>query len=144
MKNALTRSFAFAWLLSLKAAAATSAEAVGVEPVSSFGASLVRVLGALALVFAIFFAGIWLLRNWQRLLVKRGVASKLRIVEAKSLGQRQTIFVVGYENQRMLIASSPTGVTLLAPLPPAESEPAAVAGPPPAFSEILRKVWSGK
>jgi flagellar biogenesis protein FliO len=83
--------------------------------------ALLRVFGALALVFAIFFAGTWVWRNWQRLLTTQGRAPKLAVFEAKSLGQRHTLYVVGYEQERMLIAASPSGVTLLSSLPPAEA-----------------------
>ncbi|MFO1511377.1 MAG: flagellar biosynthetic protein FliO [Verrucomicrobiota bacterium] len=79
--------------------------------------SLFRVLGALALVLAVFFAGVWLFRNWQRTLAHKGQSPKLNILETKALGQRHALVVVGYEQQRFLVASSPAGVTMLATLP---------------------------
>lgn len=81
--------------------------------------SIFRVLGALAIVLAIFFAGVWLFRNWQRTVIARGQLPKLNILETKGLGQRHAIYVVGYEQQRLLIAASPAGVTMLTTLPPA-------------------------
>ena len=54
--------------------------------------------------------------------VKKGGAPRLNVLEVKSLGQRQAIYVVGYEQQRMLLASSPAGVTLFSHLPTAEDE----------------------
>jgi flagellar biogenesis protein FliO len=47
------------------------------------------------------------------------------VLEVKSLGQRQAIYVVGYEQQRLLLASSPAGVTLLSHLPEAGDEQSA-------------------
>jgi flagellar biogenesis protein FliO len=100
-------------------------------------------MGALALVFALFFGGIWVWRNWQRLIVRHGPAPKLAVLEGKSLGQRHTIYVIGYEQQRMLVAASPTGVTMLSALPAAEPhapEAAAVEAsrpPAPAFGALL-------
>jgi flagellar biogenesis protein FliO len=81
------------------------------------GASILRVLGALALVISLFLGGVWLFRNWQRLAVRKGRAPRLNVLEVKSLGQRQAIYVVGYEQQRILLASSPAGITLLTHLP---------------------------
>ncbi len=108
--------------------------------------SLLRVLGALALVLAVFLGGLWLFRNWQRLLLQRGPAPKLHVLEVKSLGQRHALYVVAYEQQRMLLASSPTGVTMLTHLPGASSEPeVAPAGtPPPHFTAALLQAVTRK
>lgn len=102
-------------------------------------------LGALAIVFAIFFCGVWLFRNWQGLLRQRGAAPKLRVLEMKSLGARQALYVVGYERQRFLVSASPAGVTLLTPLPEGPEEPAqgTAAGAVP-FADVLLKVLNKK
>jgi flagellar biogenesis protein FliO len=84
------------------------------------GASLFRVFGAFALVVALFLGGVWLYRNWQKVCVKKNGGAKLNLIEVKSLGQRQAIYVVGYQEQRLLLAASPAGITLLTHLPPAE------------------------
>ncbi len=107
------------------------------------GASLLRVVGALAVVIALFLAGVWLFKNWQRLALRRGAAPKLSVLEVKSLGQRQAIYVVGYEQQRMLIASSSTGVTLLSHLPAADGEPSEAA-PKLSFAEAFQQVLARK
>ena len=88
------------------------------------GASLLRVVGALGVVIALFLAGVWLFKNWQRLARRRGAAPKLSVLEVRSLGQRQALYVVAYEHRRMLIASSSAGVTMLTHLPAGEREPA--------------------
>src|SRR5215472_3614621 len=75
--------------------------------------SIIRVLGALALVIGLFLGGVWAFRNWQRLAVRRGNAPRLNVLEVRSLGGRQAIYVVGYEEQRFLLASTPTGINLL-------------------------------
>ena len=84
------------------------------------GASMLRVGGALVLVIAIFLGGVWLFKNWQRLTLRQGAAPKLNVLEVRSLGQRQAIYVVGYEQQRLLLASSTAGITLLSHLPSAD------------------------
>ena len=110
-------------------------------------AAFIRILGALCLVIGLFFGGVWLYKNWQRLAAQRGQSPKLNILETRSLGGRHAIFVVGYEQERLLIASSPAGVTLLTHLPsaevgevaPPENNPA-----PPSFAQALAQVLKGK
>ncbi len=115
-------------------------------PLSDAGLSLLRVFGALALVIGLFLGGVWLVKNWQRLAVQRGRAPKLNILETRSLGGRHAVFVVGYEQERFLIASSPAGVSLLSHLPnAAEGEtPAPEKTTPPSFAQALTQVLKGK
>jgi flagellar biogenesis protein FliO len=87
------------------------------------GTSVVRLLGALALVVALFLAGAWLYRNWQRLAGRRGHAPQLHILEARPLGQRQALYLVGYQQQRLLLAASPAGIHLISHLPAHEAPP---------------------
>jgi flagellar biogenesis protein FliO len=111
------------------------------------GLSFVRVLGALVLVIGLFLGGVWLFKNWQRLAVQRGRAPKLNILETRSLGNRHAVFVIGYERERFLISSSPTGVNLLSHLPVASEEEAPVNEgnqPTPSFAQALAKVLKRK
>ena len=127
---------------------AEAANAVSAAPpLPNVGASFIRVLGALALVLGIFLGGVWLFKNWQRLANRSGHAPKLNILESRSLGARQGIFVIGYDKQRFLIASSPTGVNLLSHLPDAENVEAGsgekTSAPMP-FAQALATVLKGK
>jgi flagellar biogenesis protein FliO len=109
--------------------------------------SLIRVIGALALVIGLFLGGVWMVRNWQRAGGQGGRTAKLAILETRSLGNRQAIYVVGYERERFLIASSPGGVNLLSHLATAaEGEPAAGTGgtPAPSFAQALTQVLKNK
>ena len=111
------------------------------------GVSFIRVIGALALVIGLFLGGVWFFKNWQRLAVQRGRAPKLNILETRSLGGRQAMYVVGYNQERFLISSSPGGVNLLSHLPTAtEGEPDATAknSPAPSFAQALTQVLKGK
>ena len=110
------------------------------------GLSLLRVFGALALVIGLFLGGVWLVKNWQRLSVQRGRVPKLNILETRSLGGRHAVFVVGYEQERFLIASSPAGVSLLSHLPNAAEDetPAPEKTTPPSFAQSLTLVLKGK
>ena len=109
------------------------------------GSSVLRVFGALILVTAIFLGGVWLFRNWQRFALRKGVAPRFNVIEVRSLGQRHALYVVGYDQQRMLLASSPAGVTLVSHLPVAEEgEAAAAAIPQPTFAEAFQQVFQRK
>jgi len=109
------------------------------------GVSLLRVMGALALVIGIFLAGVWLFKNWQRLAVQRGRAPKLNVLEIRSLGGRHTIYVLGYEQERFLISSSPGGVNLLSHLPAAtEADKGSMATTPPTFTQALSQALKDK
>jgi flagellar biogenesis protein FliO len=108
------------------------------------GASVFRVCGAFVVVVALFLGGVWLVRNWQRLTLQRGAAAKLSLIEMKSLGQRQTLYVIGYQQQRMLLASSPAGVTLVSHLPEAPEGEKTVPAASSSFADALQNVLSRK
>jgi flagellar biogenesis protein FliO len=137
-------------LLAADAASVLATNAPVAPPLPSSASavfSLVRVLGALAIVLAVFFGGVWLFRNWQRTLAGKGKAPKLNILETKSLGQRHALYVVGYEQQRLLIAASPAGVAMLTTLPeagPGVAEIKSTVASKPSFTEALRLALQGK
>ena len=119
---------------------------VSISSSPDLAASVLRMGGALALVVALFLGGVWLFKNWQRFGLRRGAVPKLNVLEVKSLGQRQAIYVVGYEQQRLLLASSPAGIVLVSHLP----EAAAVEETAPAvttrmsFAEAFQHVLARK
>jgi flagellar biogenesis protein FliO len=135
------------WLVLPAVGAVTEPVAVTLPP-PSITYSLLRVAGALALVFALFLGGVWLFRNWQRLAVRRGQAPKLNVLEVRSLGPRHALYVIGYERQRFLLSSAPTGVTMLTALPgPEDAEGGDVELQPAApvsFAELLLKAVGRK
>ena len=118
-------------------------------PLPGAGPSIIRVIGALALVLGIFFGGAWLFRNWQRLTIQRGRAPKLNVIETRPLGSKHALYVIGYDQERFLLAASPTGVNLLTHLPAAAETdgPGDYAAAPaalPSFAQALTKVLKGK
>jgi flagellar biogenesis protein FliO len=117
--------------------------AAPVSAAPDLAASVLRLGGALALVLGLFLGGVWLLKNWQRFGLRQGAAPKLNVLEIKSLGQRQAIYVVGYEQQRMLLASSPAGITLLSHLPEAGEETTAPVTRV-SFAEAFQQVLARK
>lgn len=121
--------------------------AVAAPGLPDAGVSLIRVTGALALVLGLFLGGAWMFKNWQRLSLQRGHRPKLNILETRSLGARQAIFVVAYEQQRFLVATSSAGVNLLSLLPDAEAGEAETAekpGAPMSFGQALAHVLKRK
>jgi flagellar biogenesis protein FliO len=110
------------------------------------GLSAIRALGALALVLAIFLGGVWLFRNGQRLAWRKTGAPRLAILESRPLGNRFALYVVSYEQQRMLIGSSPAGISLLSQLPPATESVPEPAAPAQAasFIQCLQQVMRRK
>ena len=112
-------------------------------PDASF--SVIRVFGALVLVLGLFLAGVWLFRNWQRLTLQRGRPSQLQILEMKALGGKHVLYVVGYQQQRLLLASSPAGVALVSHLPAADAtevEPAKLSSEN--FVQVLQQAVQAK
>jgi flagellar biogenesis protein FliO len=108
-------------------------------PFPEVGTSVVRILGGLALVIGLFFGGVWLARNWQRVVQRQVRSPDLRVLEVKSLGGRQALWIIGYRRQRLLVASSPAGVTLLSQLPEAAPEES-TSVPVVDFAEAFRQV----
>jgi flagellar biogenesis protein FliO len=142
--------FALITVVSLAAAPAAFAQATNALVLHSdlpeVGLSAIRALGALALVLAVFFGGVWLFRNGQRLAWRKTGAPRLSILESRPLGNRYALYVVGYEQQRMLIGSSPAGINLLSQLPPAAETPTEPIAPAKAasFTQCLQQVLRRK
>lgn len=115
------------------------------SPMPDVGLSLLRVFGALALVLAVFLGVVWLIRNWQRLTLQRGRAPRLNVLEVRSLGGRHALYVVGYEQERFLIAASPAGVNLVSHLQAAEeTTPDTQDAPRASFAQALTRVLKSK
>ena len=101
---------------------------------------LVRMLGAVALLLALLFGVQWWLRQNRQSVAGRNPAKRLNVLEVKSLGHRHVLYVVGYEQQRLLIATSPAGINLLTPLPEATPQAAETVAPVVSFADALMQV----
>jgi flagellar biogenesis protein FliO len=126
---------------------AEGTNSLAIAPVPSLpdaGFSVLRVFGSLVLVIALFFGGVWLFRNWQRVAVRQGRAPRLNVLESRSIGGRHSLLVVGYEQQRFLLASSPAGVQMLSALPEATSAEVPEVAPMPSFAQAFQKVLAAK
>jgi flagellar biogenesis protein FliO len=140
-------ALAVSLLTTFNLAAESAAAPLSPPPFPEATLSLVRVTGALVLVLGLFLGGVWLYKNWQRLAVQNGRRPRLNILETRSLGARQAVFVVGYQQQRFLVAASPAGVNLLSHLPDAEADAAEAVektAAPMSFAQALTQVLKRK
>ena len=97
-------------------------------------------IGGLCVVISVLMAGAWAFKNRERLVGNRIRESKLRVLESRSLGARHSICVVAYDQQRILLSTSPSGVSMLTHLPDAsqdEIEAEAKSPALPTFSEAF-------
>ncbi len=111
------------------------------------GTSVLRMMGSLAIVMALFFGGVWVWRRsqtWQR----GGRAARLQVVETRSLGTRQSLAVVGYDRQRFLVSCTPAGITMLTALPDDSTIATLPTDAPtqgkttlPSFAQALATAW---
>jgi flagellar biogenesis protein FliO len=127
--------------LALQAAPAESPSAFSTPALPETGVSILRVGGALALVVGLFLGGVWVFKNWQRLLWRTRGAPKLNVIEVRPLGGRHAVYLVGYEQQRLLLAASPTGVQFFTHLPDGEASLPSAAPP---FTRILDEAVGAK
>jgi flagellar biosynthetic protein FliO len=116
------------------------------DPLPDTGLSVLRVLGSLALVLALFFCGVWVVKNRRRLPGLRCRAPRLNVLEVRSLGNRQSLCLIACEQQRLLLAVSPGGVTLLSHLPEGsgEDQPLARDASSRNFADVLQGVFTKK
>ncbi|HOW64051.1 MAG TPA: flagellar biosynthetic protein FliO [Candidatus Paceibacterota bacterium] len=121
---------------------APAAAPIGSSPeLPGLAGSVLRLVGALAVILGLFLAAAWYLRQG-RGLAWRGRPGQLRVYETRSLGQRQSLLIVGFKQQRFLIGVSPAGIRLVSSLPDAEASEAEPV--PPTFGDALRQVLSSK
>jgi flagellar biosynthetic protein FliO len=119
-------------------------EKAGNTAVPSMGVAIFRMIGSLAIVIALFFVGAWLIRNMHRFKNKGMNERKLQVLEGKSIGPRQAIYVVAYEEQRLLIGSTAQGITLLTHLPEGAPQPAGERIVTVSFGEALLQALGRK
>ena len=122
-----------AMALSALAAEPAAAAVTQVSAPPNVGASVFRMMGGLCIVISLLMAGAWAFRNRQRLLGVSARNSKLRVLESRSLGARHSICVVAYEQQRILLSTSPSGVSMLTHLPEASLDDVGEEAKAPAF-----------
>ena len=76
----------------------------------------IQLLGMLLLLLGIFAAAAWAIKRWRLLPQLREGGQNLKVVESRSLGQRNSILVVQYMDRKFLIGSGSNGVQLIGDL----------------------------
>lgn len=106
-----------------------------------------RTLGSLTLVVGLAGLSLWGLRKVGRRRLPGGGGGRLRVEETLALGDRRFLSIVGVEGQRLLVALTPQGLSLLARL---DGEPfdatlarEAEAAPPVPLAAFARR-WTGE
>lgn len=122
------------------AASQTNLEPALLPPGAEAASAILRVVGALVFVLALFLAGVWLVRHRPFPAGRGSRLGKFQILECRALGARHCLYVAGYEKQRFLLASSPAGVTLLAQLPDAGELANQETVPPVAFRDVIQRL----
>lgn len=102
------------------------------------GGSLVQLLGGLAVVLALLFATLWVLK---RLAAPRGeAAGLLRVVAGTAVGARERVVVVEVAGSWLVLGVAPGRVTALAELPRGTLPPPAEAGQGKDFAGWLKQM----
>jgi flagellar biogenesis protein FliO len=102
--------------------------------------SILRLLGAFIFVVALFLIGVWVFKNWRGLVFKNVKKSNLKVVEVKHIGNRQALFVVGYNRKRMLLGVTSSTINFLSELPDDEDAQNEPAADNPSITSILNKI----
>ena len=76
----------------------------------------IQLLGMLLLLLGIFAAAAWAIKRWRLLPQLREGGQNLKVVESRSLGQRNSILVVQYMDRKFLVGSGSNGVQLIGDL----------------------------
>ena len=136
-----------AFCLGLAASGMTLFAATGEPPYASgldVTASIFRLIGGLLVVFSLFFGGVWVVKNSARWKIKRGPAPRLRVLESRAIGNRQSLCVVSFEERRFLIGSSPAGIHLISQLSDADSGQTSKSKPDESFADALHSAWGSR
>ena len=73
----------------------------------------IQLLGMLLLLLGIFAGAAWAIKKWRLLPQLREGGQSLKVVESRSLGQRNSIMVVQYEGRKFLVGSGSNGIQLI-------------------------------
>jgi len=126
--------FALAALLPAAASAQTSA------PPADLGGSIVQLVLGLAVVIALLFASLWLLK---RISAPRGEAAGLiRVIAGTAVGPRERVVILEVGNTWMVLGVAPGQVSALAEIPRINLAPRSNSGPTGSAPGWLQRVFN--
>lgn len=107
-------------------------------PPQDLGGSVIQLVFGLAIVIALLFASLWLLK---RLSAPRGEAAGLmRIVAATPLGSRERVVVLEVADTWLVLGVAPGRISALAEVPRGKLPPAPSPAAGDAFTHRLRRM----
>lgn len=80
------------------------------------GLQLLRVIGSLALVLIILFAGLFALKRWGHWMKKSTASAWIQILAQHSFGPKHHLLVVKVQEEMFLVGVSPQGMHYLSAL----------------------------
>lgn len=92
------------------AVAATTAPAASATAMPELGASVLQMMFGLAVVIALLFACLWLIR---RLAAPRGGGAAIKVLGAAAVGPRERVVLVALGEQVLVLGVAPGSVTRL-------------------------------
>ena len=79
-------------------------------------AAWLRMFGALITVLGIFFIGVFMFRKYGGALQNKTSQGHLKVLEYRTLNQKNSVYVLDYQGERFLIATCQQGSPVLTPI----------------------------
>ena len=79
-------------------------------------AAWLRMFGALITVLGIFFIGVFMFRKYGGALQNKTSQGHLKVLEYRALNQKNSVYVIDYQGESFLVATSQQGSPVLAPI----------------------------
>ena len=92
-----------------------------------------QALGSMVLMLGLAGGGLWAFRKWGAGKLPGSGGSRLKVEETLALGDRRFVSILKVDDERFLIALSPSNVSLMTRLDSVE------AGGPPLFADALER-----
>jgi flagellar protein FliO/FliZ len=116
----------------------TVARAQAGAPTADLGGSIVQLVLGLAVVIALLFASLWLLK---RISAPRGEAAGLiRVVAGTAVGPRERVVILEVGGTWMVLGVAPGQVSALAEIPRINLDPGTAAPPTGGFPYWLQRI----
>jgi len=139
--GAFLRVFSLACLAAPISAAVASTNSPSLSsPSTGVLEILIRMIGAVCLVAALLISAAWLFKRSRFFPLVKGAESQLKILESRAVGNRNSLLVIQYSDQKFLLSVCATGINFLSTLPPSAPSPMV----PSPFAEKLSEAQQRK
>ncbi len=107
------------------------------EPATS---PLIQVSGALLGIIVLILAAAWVVKRVMPGAMRNQPASGLKVSASASLGARERVVIVNFEDARLVLGVTAQQVTLLHKLPPASAENQPPQAAAPEFASLMKNM----